>query len=547
MLAQSLTNGARPPGHEEDTEPKVPPDIAAALQPFAPLPDEDMDREAAGLALRKLNRLVLSADLDPAPNASLYAREIGLDRIGGWGSVREALPRALERALDEACPKNLNGILKGQIRRGLASTLPRFLSLGHLDPPPLEVVVEILEDLEEYIAVLPAEVGQILRLTAEHRLRQRFGQATADDLLRKYVDPPPPGEPVYNDGGFLTERDFTTEPETDYLDDDGIIAVASTGLWYSPTGGGKTFTALALALGIAFGEDWLGTDLRTTGHVRYVAAEGSFLLERRIAAWLVSHGILPETFTRAELADVLDGRFSQGPTTLRLDDPKIEDALCRTMERDDTKLCALDTLGRLLGPSFSEDGNDTANAVVGMLNRVGARTGTTFILLHHPGWSAERSRGASAWPQAADWVFRAKGAIATGRPVRLINEKVRDGEIKPDRGYALRNVHMTCDGSRWDSAVAVSATLQDEESIPIPDQIRALLITSPGMTKTDVKDAITGRAAIVASEIQRLIKEGKIEDRGDGRGSVLHINEEAWPSPKIGDFDADMDLSDVTG
>lgn len=400
----------------------------------------------------------------------------------------------------------------------------------------------------------PTEGEEIVREEARRELynRTKIDRRQVDNLLNTYLPKGSGGHSALDSDGFLR----TVDVEHEDLDPphliDGVIPAASVGLLVAPFGMGKTFLSIALGYSVAFGEPWLGEDVNETGPVRFIAAEGRRTFPIREAGWLVEHGHLPESFTQEQLANVRDGRVMLTDGILRLDDPRLEDALLRTVEAEGTKLIVLDTLGRLLGPEQSEDSNDTANRVMGVLQAVAAETGVTFLIVHHPGHDdQERSRGGSAWEQAADFAFSVKGSrsdVKHGRPVRLKNRKERDdGMLDEDLGYKLTSVGMTMGGEDQDTLVAEGGVVAPELSLA--EEIRAHVQDNPGRTKGFIKNIVPKRDKDVSAEIDRMLAEGKLEDQsGDGPGFELYDVPETWPEDVGFDADTDpADLSDVTG
>lgn len=400
----------------------------------------------------------------------------------------------------------------------------------------------------------PAEGEEIVREEARREIqkRTRLDRRQIADLLNTYLPKGVGGHSAVNSDGFLRTVDVGNEDLNPPHLIDGVIPAASVGFLIAPFGMGKTFLSIALGYSVAFGEPWLGEEVNETGPVRFIAAEGRRTFPIREAGWLVEHEYLPESFTQDQLAEARDGRVMLTDGILRLDDPRLEDALLRTVEAEGTKLIVLDTLGRLLGPEQSEDSNDTANQVMGVLQAVAQETGVTFLIVHHPGHDdQERSRGGSAWEQAADFAFSVGGSrsdVKHGRPVRLKNRKERDdGILDEDLGYKLTPVAMTLNGGSQDTLVAEGGVVTPEPTLA--EEIRAHVQDNPGKPKGFIQNVVEKRDKDVSAEIDRMLAEGKLEDRsGDGPGYELHDVPEAWPE-NVG-FDADQDpadLSDVTG
>lgn len=512
------------------------PDAYGALQPFLPCAPEEARHadylDAAAVLFRNLER-------DRAPDITPLVREIGLDRINGAGRLTyEDAAKALDRIvslLPEEEQANIQPVVR-KIRSEWASAR---------DPLCYEAIIEVLEYAAEYIEVEEPEVGLWLRTVAEQELRKRFGRETAERLLNRYVEPPPPGEPPYGEDGILRSEDLSEQRVVPWLAD-GMIQAGTVGMWIGPFSSGKTFGAIALGLALAFEREFMGQDTNGGGHVRYIAAEGLASFDRRLAGWLVHHGLLPRRFSREELADALDGRFDLTGGGLRLNDPRLEEVLIRTIQEDGTRLLVLDTLGRLLGAEQSDEDNSVANSVMAVLTRVAAVTGCTILVVHHPGHTqTHRGRGASAWQQAADWVVVSKGNLKGSKPVRLVNTKQRDAELFEDVAYRLRPLSgVECNGEPWSAALFEPADVDEATDLPLRDRILFDVQANPGSSLRQVRARVRGDASEIGDEIIRMVSDGVLEDKGEGSRYDLYDN----PDRDEFEVDAEMvgDLSNLT-
>src|SRR6476620_11187022 len=70
----------------------------------------------------------------------------------------------------------------------------------------------------------------------------------------------------------------------------GVLPESGLAVVYGPSGVGKSFVALDLALSIATGRDWNAHKVEA-GTVVYVAAEGSVGVQQRVRAWLKVSGM----------------------------------------------------------------------------------------------------------------------------------------------------------------------------------------------------------------------------------------------------------------
>jgi hypothetical protein len=409
---------------------------------------------------------------------------------------------------------------------------------------PPEAVIETLEYARDYLPNVQPEEANWLRTYARKFLSKRYSRDDVDRLIQTYLEPALPGEAPYDARGVLSSVDLSVQRSTSWLAN-GMIPEGTVGFWIAPYSTGKTFGAMSLGLAAAFGKEWMGQPVRQ-GHVRYIAAEGLNSFDRRIVGWMTHHGLLPEKFSRADLAAALAGKFDLSGGSIRLDDPRLEEVLTRTLLEQGTRLLVLDTLGRLLGTGQHEDDNAVANAVTGTMHRVAAATGCTILFVHHPGHTnTHRARGGSAWAQAADWVIVSKATeagVKNGAPVRLINTKQRDAELFADLAYRLRTLHpVQCEGEDepWSCALFEPTDVQFAEALTLRERIIADLHSYPGSSQREIRARVGGDNSEIRDEITRMLADGSLVNKGTSNRFSLHASEAAE------EFSATVDLSDL--
>ena len=187
----------------------------------------------------------------------------------------------------------------------------------------------------------------------------------------------------------LSEAEVVALPPAEWLLD-GLLVAGSLSCMYGPPGGGKTFVALSMAKSVATGRPMLGHAVRQTAPVLYVAAEDVHGVGQRVEAWNDHHGrpaghpvsFIGEAVNVANVAAV--------------------DALADAAESVAAGLVVLDTFARC-SVGVEENSSRDIGQVVGLLDRLRARTGAAVLLVHHSGKDVSRgSRGSNALLGAVD-------------------------------------------------------------------------------------------------------------------------------------------------
>ena len=150
----------------------------------------------------------------------------------------------------------------------------------------------------------------------------------------------------------------------------------------------KTFVMLDMMLCIAAGIAWHGHPVQQ-GTVIYVFAEGASGISKRVAAWKQAHGItgsLPILFV---------------PMALKVSDPaQVAELLSKIAGKLAGPIVAvvLDTVARTM--SGNENDVEDMGRYIDGCDKIRDVLGCTVFLVHHTGWSAERSRGSTSLPGA---------------------------------------------------------------------------------------------------------------------------------------------------
>lgn len=212
-----------------------------------------------------------------------------------------------------------------------------------------------------------------------------------------------------------------------------LIERASTGQLFGPSGHGKTFAALDMALSVGTGGDWNGHQCER-GAVLYFAGEGHAGLMRRVKAWDRDNGY----------SDLSSVHISA--SIVSFDTVGISAVIAEVRELEahagTVALIIVDTLARHIqgDENSTRDMSDFVKAVDGMRD---AFPGSTALVIHHTGNhadNADRSRGSSALKAACDFEIRCNDG-------QLTFTKMKDGEAPPPIDFKLVPVEIGTDES----------------------------------------------------------------------------------------------------
>lgn len=182
----------------------------------------------------------------------------------------------------------------------------------------------------------------------------------------------------------------------------GVITTDGFAVLYGPPGSLKSFLALAWALHIASGTDWLDKPVRQCG-VLYVAGEGVRGMGRRVRAWMRHNNL-----------EGVDLPFRLLPTSVNLTDAAQVAKLIRTAkaaaaaEGCEIGLVIIDTVARAI-PGADENSAQDMGRFVAAVEQVKAENGGAILGVHHSGKDVERgARGSSAMLGAVDTMVSVK-------------------------------------------------------------------------------------------------------------------------------------------
>lgn len=254
---------------------------------------------------------------------------------------------------------------------------------------------------------------------------------------------------------------------------DGWLNRDTLAMLYGPSGVGKSFVALDLALSVATGTPWHGV-LVEEGPVVYVAAEGVSGMGRRIDAWCEHHGAYDPHRHHP---------IWWYPEAVNVGDPSLAATLGDVARDAGAVLVVVDTLARCtLG--VEENSAKDIGMVIDNLDRIRRTSRACVLAVHHTGVADQsRGRGSSALKGAMDTELRLRGDDTC---VKLENPKQKDGpEMLPlhlvlqpvamdeESSCVLVPVESAATASRDELTRGALATLDALRTIQVPGGVTA--------------------------------------------------------------------------
>ncbi len=217
----------------------------------------------------------------------------------------------------------------------------------------------------------------------------------------------------------LVDIDFLMEMEPPEYAIEKILPKEGFGVAYGPSGHGKSFCMIDMALCMAHGKDWHGHKVNGKYRVLYIVGEGASGLGKRIQAWHSAHGL-----------DHRSVVFKALPTAVNMLDDKADlPALMETIqEAGSFDIIIIDTLARAFVGGDENDAKDMG-VFVGNCDKVRVAIGGIVIAVHHTGKNFENgARGSYSLKCALDFEFFIS-RINEGKPeLDFFVEKMKDGE-----------------------------------------------------------------------------------------------------------------------
>ena len=194
----------------------------------------------------------------------------------------------------------------------------------------------------------------------------------------------------------------------------------TTGHIFGPTGHGKTFMVLDMALAVATGRPWQGHEVVNPGCVLYFAGEGHGGISRRLKAWLNHHGLNPDVLKNMHVSKKTVMFNGEGL------EAAYRDAMLIQKKHGPIAMMIVDTLARHM--EGDENSTKDMNRFIYLVDSLRQQfAGSVAVAIHHTGHSSEakeRGRGASSLKGAMDFEIMCNAGV-------LSWTKMKDG-MEPD-------------------------------------------------------------------------------------------------------------------
>ena len=242
---------------------------------------------------------------------------------------------------------------------------------------------------------------------------------------------------------LLKESDLLTLPKLEWLVK-GALPSRGIAVIYGPSGSGKSFLCLDLAISIVNGKSWFGRRVKAAPVV-YVALEGESGFKQRVDAWKLHFGQqLPESMN-----------FMLQPFKLSVGDD-VED-LAKVLPKG--CVVFIDTLNRS-APSSDENSSKDMGILIDAAKRLQALIDGLVVLVHHTGKNESLGmRGHSSLAATAD------ASVQVSRKGDLRHwtcDKVKDGAVGVSEGFKLLEVKLGIDA---DGDPITSCVVQTDNSL----------------------------------------------------------------------------------
>ncbi|MCJ2180818.1 AAA family ATPase [Novosphingobium album (ex Hu et al. 2023)] len=219
----------------------------------------------------------------------------------------------------------------------------------------------------------------------------------------------------------------------------GLFPKEGIGAIFGPSGSGKSFLAIDLAIRLASGSNWFGHKTVPSA-VTYVMLEGEAGLRNRIVAW--------------EQANAGEVPLNFSAVTQSFDIAVPEDVEDLAAAVPHGGVIIIDTLNRAAPGKDENSSKDMGETIAGLKNLQKLTNGLVLVV-HHTGKDTSRGmRGHSSLPAALDGAIEVK---RNGQQRSWSVAKAKDGADGMEVPFKLEFVHLAfdADGEAITSCVAV--------------------------------------------------------------------------------------------
>ena len=230
----------------------------------------------------------------------------------------------------------------------------------------------------------------------------------------------------------------------DFITESGMASIVG------PSGSGKSFVALDMALCISHGIQWHEKPTKAASCV-YIAAEGSSGMASRISAFDKEHQV-----------DTDSVDFWLLPNAINLVDPETDmPDLYDSLDDEKPNVIIVDTLAR----SFAGGDENSAKDMSQFIDNCGKlqeRYNCLIIIIHHTGKDLDKgARGSSAFKAALDSEFSVKRIEGTEH-LSLITTKQKDCQEAPSMHFRLATIEIV---NQVTGEIQYSCVVSEDETI----------------------------------------------------------------------------------
>lgn len=309
---------------------------------------------------------------------------------------------------------------------------------------------------------------------------------------------------------------------------EGVLTNNGLSVVYGPSGSGKSFVALDMAVAVASGQSWYEREC-DKGIVIYLAAEGAVGVQNRLAA-LKKEERLPE-----------GTRLVYVPCCISLlDDKQVASLLGTIKEAKDgidepVRLVILDTLSRCMSGA-NENAPEDMTKVVSAADKIREMTGAHVMFVHHSGKNiAAGSRGHSSLRAATDTeieIQREEGQIG-----QILCRKAKDMEFFEPMAFQLTAINLGENGRKKPVTSCILERLKPED---IPQKqtavdsakgiiLEALAKSQIGLNATDIRKLKGVKNDAKDEALKVLTEEGVVVMVPDGRSKRYRLAQREQP------------------